>query len=255
LSRQNLHAISHQLEKWSVSHNGLYPDDINVLIEDGNMVSFPVNAGSLSSMREVKFTDLDRKGNFSYLPVYGKDAVHAYYLIGYGFENAPGEDVDGDGKGDDVLLVLKSSTQEPPPLPEVLSGKYSTPPLLFSRLEKLQQEIEQWASANAGEAGTHYPEHLQPGKSPIELPQNPFDSSSMRPIRLGEASFSGNFSYVPFRLNGVVKGYYLLGFGSETTEGYDVDQDGSPDHVVKILRQGPDSMPDLNVLIGQQQGG
>jgi hypothetical protein len=255
LSRQNLHMISHQLEKWSLAHNGLYPDNINALLDDGNLKNFPINAGSLSSMRQVEFTDSDRNGNFSYYPVYGKDAVHEYYLIGYGFEFSEGEDLDGDGKGDDVLLVLNSSTAKLPPLPEVLSGKHSTPPLLFSRLDTLQQEIEQWAKANATQAGIRYPERLEPGSSPVELPQNPFEAGSMRPVRIGEQSYSGNFAYVPFRYNGVVKGYYLLGFGSESTEGYDVNQDGSPDHVVKILRQGPESMPDLNILLGQLQDG
>ncbi|MCB1219686.1 MAG: hypothetical protein H7A35_11525 [Planctomycetales bacterium] len=254
ISRQHVHLVRHQLEKWAEAHNGMYPDRIEQLIEDGNFETFPDNPATRSPMSDVDYEANDRSGNFTYYPVYGKDAVIGFYLLGYGYGEDAGEDVTGDDVGDKVQLVLASKKGRLPAVSEVVSGKYTTPPLLFTRLDSLNAEIGSWGSEHGDGSGKIFPGSLDPKNSPVMLPQNPFTDVQMKPSGIQAADRFGNFAYVPFRLNGTVRGYYLLGFGTGETPGYDVDKDGTPDNVVKILRNGPDSMPELHVLIGQNSG-
>jgi hypothetical protein len=57
----------------------------------------------------------------------------------------------------------------------------------------------------------------------------------MRLVELGNANYSGNYSYIPVLRDKTVVGYYLLVYGNRLTPGQDVDADGRPDHVVHVL--------------------
>jgi hypothetical protein len=131
-TKQNLHAIQLALERYGVDHNGTYPIDLAALIVKNYMPELPGNAffngrnpGTgkklpvdeepfFRDMRHVRFGDPLYEGNFTYLPwnitVNGKAA--GYYLVAYGSHNTKGQDVDGDGMPDHVILVLNSSPQE-----------------------------------------------------------------------------------------------------------------------------------------------
>ena len=67
------------------------------------------------------------------------------------------------------------------------------------------------------------------------MPENPFTGKPMRIIRFGEEPLEGECSYLPVTIDGVVRGYYLIGYGSSHTPGMDMDNDGMKDHVVIVL--------------------
>ena len=69
------------------------------------------------------------------------------------------------------------------------------------------------------------------------LPLNPFTNGNpMADIKFGDESFPGNFTYLPVTIDGKIKGFYLLGYGSPETPGEDVDRDGNPDHVIATVK-------------------
>ena len=89
-------------------------------------------------MHAVAFGTRPCAGEFTYIPVVVDGQVKGYYLFAYGYESTPGEDVDGDGEPDHVILVLCSGTsgdslddwvnsttdgQPLPPLEELLKGQ------------------------------------------------------------------------------------------------------------------------------------
>lgn len=65
-------------------------------------------------MRNVRFGDPLYEGNFTYLPwgITGNGKAAGYYLVAYGSHKTKGQDVDGDGMPDHVILVLNSSPRE-----------------------------------------------------------------------------------------------------------------------------------------------
>ncbi|MCH7472935.1 hypothetical protein IIA79_08300 [bacterium] len=88
-------------------------------------------------------------------------------------------------------------------------------------------------------------------------PVNPIseDSAKMHNIAFGDPDFEGNFTYIPVESNGLVKGYYLFGYGFGENDGEDVNGDGKPDHVIAVLSSGSshssnaDVWPELKDLL------
>jgi hypothetical protein len=105
-TKSNLHTIQDALERWADDHEGLYPAEINILIEDEYMATMPFKAGSARRMRNIASGSDQYEGNFSYLQEIDDDKIQGYYLVGYGSETSKGYDIDCDGSDDHVIIVL-----------------------------------------------------------------------------------------------------------------------------------------------------
>jgi len=64
---------------------------------------------------------------------------------------------------------------------------------------------------------------------------NPMTGEEMRQVSFNTEPCVGEYTYIPVEVDGEVRGYYLLAYGYESTPGRDVDGDGEPDHVIKVL--------------------
>ena len=103
-----------------------------------------------------------------------------------------------------------------------------------SYIQSLQVPLERWAMDNDDQ----YPEDINDLiTSGIldEFPINALSDGNMEPIEFGAEPFEGNFTYVPVTVEDRIMGYYLFGYGLESTEGTDVDGDGDGDHVVSLV--------------------
>jgi len=135
-TKANLHSIQIALEQYAFDHEHVYPMEIEVLVGDYLDV-FPTNAFTGKEMVNIGFEDGPSEGDFTYVPfpVDGESA-RGYYLMAYGeiYRNTDGMDVDGDGKPDEVVLVLLSGTDfdsestqvstQAPDLADLLNRKY-----------------------------------------------------------------------------------------------------------------------------------
>ena len=57
----------------------------------------------------------------------------------------------------------------------------------------------------------------------------------MLAIGFGQEPYEGNFTYLPVNIEGKIAAYYLIGYGSSSKSGIDVNKDGFPDHVIMVL--------------------
>lgn len=96
--------------------------------------------------------------------------------------------------------------------------------------------LERYATDRDGD----YPDSLNELKDTDfldEWPENAWTTEPMRQIEFGEENFTGECMYLPFPIeNG--EDYYILVFGSEDSEGMDIDDDGEDDHVILLLADG-----------------
>ncbi len=69
----------------------------------------------------------------------------------------------------------------------------------------------------------------------FRLPPNPFTTELTTSVEFGSSDCAGNVTYLPLTKEGKVYGYYLLAYGSERTEGEDVNGDGVGDRVIAVL--------------------
>jgi hypothetical protein len=127
--KQNLHAIQLALERYAVDHDGMYPQDLAALAVFNIMRELPGNplqvlsrdaksGGKYSDgtfrqpepMRDIRFGEEQFAGNCTYLPwgLTGPGTAAGYYLLAYGSSKTKGQDVDGDGQGDHVVMQLDS---------------------------------------------------------------------------------------------------------------------------------------------------
>ena len=110
-AKANCHAIQIAVERYGADHQGLYPENTDVLLTDGYLEHFPMNAFTwepMIPMIEVDFGSPDYPGNFSYLPYVFEGEITGYYLLGYTDENEPGQDINADGIPDHVIIVVNS---------------------------------------------------------------------------------------------------------------------------------------------------
>ena len=84
--KQNLHLIQLALERYSIDHDGDYPDNIEQLLKSGFIDVLPDNPFAMSPMQEVLMTDPPevKQGNFSYLKNSTAGIITGYTLLGYG---------------------------------------------------------------------------------------------------------------------------------------------------------------------------
>jgi hypothetical protein len=123
--KANCHSIRVGLERYAEENDGSFPDEITSLTANDYLSEFPTNPFSRNEMKSVDLGSEEFEGNFLYIPVHEEDDVIGYYILGYGYERNRGIDVDGDGIGDHVILVLDSVAEEEflnlPPLEELLA--------------------------------------------------------------------------------------------------------------------------------------
>lgn len=117
--KRNLVAIQLGLERYAENHGGRYP--VRAVIEE---LSFPGEyylpenpfTEDRRLMQPVPFGANAPFGDFTYIPIEEEGEVVGYCLLAYGSERTRGRDVDGDGEGDHVIMVLSSEDGEFEPL-------------------------------------------------------------------------------------------------------------------------------------------
>ncbi|MBN2081837.1 hypothetical protein JW859_06465 [bacterium] len=111
-AKQNLRLLQLACDKYLEQH-GVYPASLEPqAIEIPLGHNYPANplAQGDRQMRPIPFGAPEPYGDFTYLPVYKENELTGYYLLGYGSERTRGIDVDGDGEGDHVIMILSSQT-------------------------------------------------------------------------------------------------------------------------------------------------
>lgn len=105
------------LESYYYENSSTYPESIDKLLEKGMLNKMPDNPVTNSPMKMVEFGSSESGGNFTYLPfdVDASGSLDGFYLIGYGSDKAPGEDIDMDGKPDHVIVKFQSGFCENTP--------------------------------------------------------------------------------------------------------------------------------------------
>ena len=108
--KSDLHAIQIAVERYADGNQGHYPIDINDLITNSYLYSFPTNPFSQEPIKSIQIGDPDFEGNFTYEPSVVSGEAIGYQLIAYGSRDTEGADVNLDGKPDHAILVLQGPT-------------------------------------------------------------------------------------------------------------------------------------------------
>ena len=122
LAQLGLHTVQVGLELWAVQYgNGHYPQHVNQMVsEPSKSIELGIYANPFTSNAWDHFDAVEvpfgwsemHPGNFSYLQIYDESGnVIGYVLLGYGPTRESGQDVDGDGEPDGVILSLASSSE------------------------------------------------------------------------------------------------------------------------------------------------
>lgn len=111
-TKTSVHRIQESLMMYSVDHDGIFPDDISE-ISDEYLEQWPENAFTGELIRNIEFGSDPSQGDFTYLPVYSDNEITRFFLLAYGFddEHNPGMDINNDGTGDNVILIISSEDE------------------------------------------------------------------------------------------------------------------------------------------------
>lgn len=120
--KDNLDLIMENLKEFADMH-GTFPQDPQLLIEEGFMVDFPPNPFHNRTMKTRSFGQAF-SGDFTYIPLYDdRGKVLACVIVGYGPNPNGGQDIftkdkdyshltsftsDPDGKPDGVIHILRA---------------------------------------------------------------------------------------------------------------------------------------------------
>ncbi len=121
--RSNVHCVEVNLVTWARQNGGLYPASLtsDLLRDEHNDVLYNPYWFEVQA-HPVAFTaGKARNGHISYIPVYDGYEIKDYILLGFGNDSNAGEDVDGDGKPDNVIQVSTSSGIEPGEIAAIIS--------------------------------------------------------------------------------------------------------------------------------------
>ena len=111
MTKESARRIQLALERYAAD-NGTYPALVGQLTEQHFLSEFPVNVleepinGKRRAMRNVPLGSIEYAGNFTYLPHVVNGRYESYTLYGYGGRRSKGQDIDGDGKDDKVIIQL-----------------------------------------------------------------------------------------------------------------------------------------------------
>ena len=124
--RENLTDMQVLLDEYADRY-GSFPDNINILILEGNIGSFPQNPYHDRKMKPRR-PGQSFAGDFTYIPIYSDEGrVMAYVLVGYGPDPKKGQDIFTDGHDYSRLMQF---APEPDGIPDgviiVLQGKRGT---------------------------------------------------------------------------------------------------------------------------------
>jgi len=114
--KQNLYTIQLALENYALDHEGQYPSAIDA----GFLTSYVPQNGLCNPVTEnnrtmqcVPLGTPEPWGDFTYVPVETDGKITGYQLYAYGSERTRGQDINGDGEGDYVILVLSPAGEDP----------------------------------------------------------------------------------------------------------------------------------------------
>jgi hypothetical protein len=110
-TKANTYTVKIALDRYATDHDGQYPESIDTIIEQNPYV-MPYNFYTIKETRIIEFGDQPWDDEMTYLPVREGDQIKKYFLLSYGRKDYPGIDVNGDGVGDHVLIVLTSGTDK-----------------------------------------------------------------------------------------------------------------------------------------------
>ena len=110
-------------------------------------------------------------------------------------------------------------------------------------VKMMAQKVKQGLDEYARDANGIYPSELDAMIEAgylIDLFDDHFKIPDFTTIKLGEKPFEGKFTYIPVKINGERRAYYLLAYGSASNKNQmDVNKDGKQDFV-QIVLKGPD---------------
>jgi hypothetical protein len=107
ISKTFLREIQNSLEAYAIDHNGLYPEDISLLIPQ-YLKTMPENVYTAEPMKDIEFGSEGFEGDFSYEPVYTGQEITDYLLFLYGLRYSSRMDMESEGVKHHVILVLSS---------------------------------------------------------------------------------------------------------------------------------------------------
>jgi hypothetical protein len=116
--KQNLFAIQLALKNYALDHEGQYPSEIDADFLAPYASRYgPCNPFTEDRriMRPVPLGEPEPWGDFTYIPIEMDGEISSYKLYAYGDEHSRGKDIDGDGEGDYVILVLGPAGEEKGP--------------------------------------------------------------------------------------------------------------------------------------------
>ena len=120
--------------------------------------------------------------------------------------------------------------------------------------QKVKQGLDEYARDTNGIYPSELDAMVEAGYL-IDLFDDHFKIPDFTTIKLGEKPFEGKFTYIPVKINGERRAYYLLAYGSMNNKNQlDVNNDGKQDFV-QIVLKGPDDpeilsqMPPLEELM------
>lgn len=106
----NTTMVMNNLTEWAKTNGGLYPEQLSSeLLKDFQNEAL-LNPYTGSELIPVAYgSDPAVFGNICYISVHEGMEVHDYILMGFGNTPGSGEDVDGDGTGDNVVSMITST--------------------------------------------------------------------------------------------------------------------------------------------------
>lgn len=109
--KSNIHAFQNVLERYGEDHEAVYPERIEMLIDEEYLTDFPRNPFVDQPMKNVPYGSPDLEGNFTYLPVTVDGSILGFYLIGYGYKDTPGQHLIDPNLDDHVIIILDASAR------------------------------------------------------------------------------------------------------------------------------------------------
>ena len=103
----NVRLVFYNLTEWAKQNGGLYPEQLNAdMLKDAQNETIK-NPYTKSDVFPVAFGSAEAGfGNLCYVPIHDGIDVTGYILLGFGNDLQGGEDVDGDGAADNVVIHI-----------------------------------------------------------------------------------------------------------------------------------------------------